>query len=457
MKNIVLFLILVLLCIFTFYYEEVGVIRSNIAKEKSKMLFNHKKLGAFSYVKTPSIYMRKNKKLFYEYKSGNLISIKSTEQFFDALSKLKVDKILDVKNKSNNERVKFFGKSNDHFIEFGFKKGIIKFNFGKKLSFSQSFYVEIIEDNNITWAIASDNSASPEIYSKESSHNNGYKYKRLLNVLSLDKDFFLDKHIVQENEFDIDRVVINSNRNREFEVYIDQLKTKPSVPSGISANAREIKKFVTTLFSMEAHSLIDDFNIEDLDNNVSKIDIFGTKNITLNLYGKYKGEEGRFVTLSSSKKLFVLNDEVITVFFKHLQDFWLKKINLNKLKDNYKNLYFTLENDSGQTVDLKLIQKEDQLNFIRIDKQNMDLIDGSSLEELFYLISSEAFMYRQLSNDFDSNNYKLKFRFKDFDFILSENKNDFIITNLKEKFQLIYKKKDFLNLSLNFSNDFRKL
>ena len=180
-------------------------------REEKKQLFNPRDLGELIHIQTPAIQIKKENGLF-KTKDGHPVDPVKMDHFFSVLSSIRIKRILPSKEQLIDYR-HFFPTPENRFI-FTFEKERLVFVLGVKIKTDQSFYIELEKNGNTTWLIAHDPSPMEGVFLKESVSGSSRKYDRIKSLLTLDNNFFRDRHIFRDKDFSTLLNVLISNKRK---------------------------------------------------------------------------------------------------------------------------------------------------------------------------------------------------------------------------------------------------
>ena len=414
MKNRFLLAIIILLIVLIYVLDELPQRK----REEKKQLFNPSTMGELISIQTPAAYIKKEDGLF-KTKDGHPVDPARMDHFFSILSSIRIKRILPSKEQSIDYR-HFFPNPENRFI-FTFDKERLVFLLGEKIKTNESFYMELKKNSDTTWLIAHDSSSMEGLYLKES--NSSRKYDRLKSLLTLDNDFFRDRHILKDQDLSkLLNVLISNKRNRSFRLDFSPHGTHPSPYPSISLDSSSFVRFKMSLKNLQSRRIYSSYRKSLLKNRLSRIDLnTGDKKHILELFGHYGSLKGYF--LMSGMNLYELDQKNTSIFFLNRQDFW----NRRPLPISF----------GGKDEIFTMVFKDTQFKLklpLRDDIQSLDGKEPSKKEfdNLFSLLIRKA---DYLSIMKDNHKYKKAFLL-DFD--------DFSIHVILKNRELIVKRQDIL-------------
>lgn len=332
-KNLILFIALIGSLALTYWFEERGNIQTQKAEDIKYEILNAEKLGELQGVKGIKIDFVKEGELYFSRNKHIPLSHNRIDEFFKILANVKVKTFL--KNEDVQKVGRAFYIPDDALtLSFQFKKGEMSFTLGKKLSFDQTFYMEITKEGRTQIVIAEDVSADPGVYQNDKDYQRSEaKFKRLQIVFMLTNVYFYDTRVFKDLYLDdksihFDEISILTFRNKKYSLSFKETTTNPKVPAGLSYFEENWLSFHQALSKLEGRTVIAPFEESALSEILSRFEINDRKgrHITLSLYKKFGNQNGYFLTSSLEKMLFILKPEDARYFFVNVQDFWHKTL-----------------------------------------------------------------------------------------------------------------------------------
>ena len=322
MRNVILFLILGALLVFTYFFEEKGYIAQNAKQEEMKQLFDKDTLGELLKIKTSNSRLYKKNGVFYTEGDNYPVDAKALEKFFEVLSGIRVQNILEEKELAKEGKSKFISDQSLKLV-FNFTGGELIFVLGDRLEFENSFYMQIASSNKLM--IAYDSSSLEEVYEKgrQTTHN---KYDRLKQLFLLDDGYFKDRRIFKIKDFITkdDVVSISNIRNKDFKILLKDLSTTPFILDGLKYKQERFQRFLLNLQNLTALEIFSDTKSMHLTEKIAEISINSTTDYTLELFRKYGSMNGYFIKTNFDTFIYEINTMVNELFFSNVQDFWRK-------------------------------------------------------------------------------------------------------------------------------------
>ena len=377
--NIIYSLILFGLLTFTYFFQELKEREKFELKDKKEILF---KKGTFKSFIIGTAHVVKIEDEYFLKKSNYLASGEKISKVFNILSGIRVEKTLPLSEGLIENKNLFFPEQEGK-ISFLFKKNKFDFYLGNKLEFSQSFYFRVVNEGKLTWGIAKDVSDFEGFYRKENYETSPKRYNRLLNLLSVNDQFFREQKVLKNR--DIKKIKISSLKREAFTVDLKEEKTYPEKFKGLHYSNAKLNVFPQDLSNLKAKFIEKTYVKSGLEKRLSQIDLFSSEGkITLKLFGKYNGHKGFFLTQSGKNTLFHLDQREITPFFLTVQEFW----DLRPKKD----LSPTNISANGKKVKGKNLQKI--LSFLLKRSYRVSLLAENSLGKEYLSIKGEKLSFK---------------------------------------------------------------
>lgn len=332
-KNLILFVLLVLSVLATYWFEERG--NSNAIKIENKRteVLNSEGLGELIGVKGLKIDFIKEGSAYYSRDSKIKMSKDRLDEFFKILSSLKVITFLNDEDVAKVGRP-FYIPDDGMTLKFQFEKGDISFTLGKKLEFDQTFYMEVTQNGKKRIVIVKDESPDPGMYKTDKEYQNSdAKFKRLSIVFMLTNVYFYDTRVFKdfypdEKRINFDEISISTFRNKKYSINFQKTTTNPPALNGISYFEENWLSFHQALTHLQGRGVIAPYEPSALSEILSQLEIKDRdgRNITLTVYKIFGEQNGYFLTSSLDKMLYILKPEDARFFFVNVQDFWKKNL-----------------------------------------------------------------------------------------------------------------------------------
>lgn len=332
-KNIVLFIFLVVALALTYWFEERGSQNALQMEKKRTAVLNTEDLGELVAVKGLKLDFIKKGDEYYARENNILLRKERLDEFFKILGGLKVKTFLDEADILKVGR-SFYIPDTELLMSFQFEKGQVTFSLGKKLSFDQTFYMEITQDNKKRIVIVSDESPDPGVYKTDKEYQQSdAKYKRLAMIFMLTNNYFYDTRLFKdlypdEKVINFDEISISTFRNKKFSINFKSTTTNPPAPGGIQYFEDNWISFHRSLTKLEGATVITPYEPSALSEVLSHFEVKDRsgRNYNLTVYKIFGEQNGYFLTSSLDKLLYVLKPEDARLFFVNVQDFWRKNL-----------------------------------------------------------------------------------------------------------------------------------
>jgi hypothetical protein len=260
----------------------------------------------------------------------------------------------------------------------------VTFSLGKKLTYDQTFYMEITEGEKKHIVIVSDESPDPGVYKTDKEYQSSdAKHKRLSMVFMLTNLYFYDTRLFKDmypdaQAINFDEITISTFRNKKYSINFKKTETNPPAPKGINYFEENWLSFHNSLSRMEGRTLITPYEPSVLSEILSQFEVKDRagRNYTLTLYKIFGEQNGYFLASSLDKNLYVLKPEDARLFFVNVQDFWKKSI-MPDLKEYVLSVtFFDHITDKVKISDKELFKAESQtLGFSTNSLEFKKLID----------------------------------------------------------------------------------
>lgn len=359
-KNIILFLLLAFAIGITYWFEERGNEHAIKIETKRTEVLNSENMGELKAVDGLKLdFIKKGNKY---YASENLVPLSQEriDEFFKILAGLKVKTFLSPADVAKVGR-SFYIDDDAMKLNFHFEKGDISFSLGKKLSFDQTFYMEVTQAGIKQIVIVSDESPDPGVYQNDKDYQRSEaKYKRLQIVFMLTNVYFYDTRIFKDlfpdpKTINFSEITISTFRNKKYTLSFRDTTSMPPPPKGIYYFEENWLSFHRSLTNLSGRTVIAPYEVSALSDLLSQFEITdrSKQKMTLTLYKKFGDQNGYFLTSSLDKFLYVLKPDDARFFFVNVQDFWKKSI-----APANKEYPFSITFVDNKTEAVKIIDKE---------------------------------------------------------------------------------------------------
>ncbi|MBF0361756.1 MAG: hypothetical protein HQK49_12135 [Oligoflexia bacterium] len=306
------------------------------------------------------------------------------QNMLETLSKLKIERYLSEEEIKGLKRTDIF---TDEAIIFYFDYLGLRttYTLGKRLSFDETFYVEIKKSAaaataaaaSVVWAIVKDEAPKSGLYTNEEDIKQE-SYQNIKTILLKRASDFFDKKIFSKHylhdqiaDFNIQNMEISNKINRTF--YIkwnasNEVVTSPEIIKGLKYKTDELLEIKKRLLDLAG----EDIYFKDIDVGVDvggdlvstiKLDLLkGNKfrRVEMKLYKEMKiksvkavSRKGYFLQTNISNNIFELSESDAKIFFLNVQDFWDKRV-INFVQLNGGLYSNTISENKVQMIDFEI-------------------------------------------------------------------------------------------------------
>lgn len=433
-KNLALLCVLIFLFFIAYQSEEIFKVEEKNKQDVAAKLFDFSKLGGIKELITPNASLVWKNGLVYSKDSGIIVSKYHLETLLDILANIEVKRHLKdtIKKDSSSSTYRDFLGEKPLSLVFVFNKGRVKFTIGKKIQYSQNFYI-LVELNNADTklVVAQDKTPLEGVYQKEGFETNSRKYQRLVSLLYLKNSYFYEKLVFSNliKNKKIKKIGFSSFRNPEFFVDIQLQSTFPAPPRGIMINKKNIHDLIRDLHNLQAKNVTKLSSENILSKSKGLISIYYTdqKMVEFELFSKLNNTSGLYIKRSG--QAFSIQDDDHRLLFSHLQGYWNKKLPF-PLKDSslviFKNKKQIFKGNISDSV----------INKISRDKKLIELFGIYSyfIKTADKVSNIDLNIKKLLNNAEKYNILYMKYHKKVFSIIFE--KNDTMIVNLSDGYVL---------------------
>ncbi|OUR98489.1 hypothetical protein A9Q84_03505 [Halobacteriovorax marinus] len=390
MKNLFLFLFLVaLLCTVYITQEKKGIEKASSEDEYSRLL-DTSKYGDLLEIQTPYNHIKKEGNFFRNFSDGHPVDLKKVNDFLNRISYVRAVKYLEKEDINNFDD--FFP---DKFLKmtFRFENGTLEYRLGKKLDYSQEFYIQFVGQGRDVVAISKDSLPFEGVIAKEGAHKSDHKYRRIKALFFLPPNFFMKMNLFPS---DITNEVISfSNiRNRDFTVDFQNYKTTPNPYRILSISQSKIRFLKKNLEEFKAQRFIKDYKPSKLGKVVGSLK---TSSGVFKLYESYDQDKFYYMTAPSISGLYQLKPNEQRKFLFNVQTLW----NLKPFEKFNQAINLTIK--SGKSIELDLTKSgkkvshllelftsrasytRDDLDLKQLPKKSLVFNSGEKSFDLFFL------------------------------------------------------------------------
>lgn len=334
-KNLLLVSILSALILFAYLWEQKGIKKDVLTKEKVQKIFDvdTKSLVELTIKNTKVINTNGAwiiGELNYPADINKINFIIKTLSGISSISR--------IDDKSDTEQ---FFVHQDHSFRVKNFEGEIGFRLGDISPVTGYFYIEKFENGKKELFLAKDTNAYDGIY-KDDLEAEFRKYLAFKNIITMKPMQLISQNLIPSLKIvDVTKVEIDNKANRWFQVDFLQEKTKPSILK--SLKYKNLYKVIGQLWNKVKVTKIVALGKNIVSEQMSKI-IFTTKNtnFVITLFGKFNGATGYFAVLDGEDKVFVIDEGSKDFFFANVQKFWHKAIDYQTDFSKIKKFVFKL-------------------------------------------------------------------------------------------------------------------
>jgi hypothetical protein len=317
-RNLALFGVLIALITYVYFTEERKSIELNKRREAQEKLFDASNFGKIKEVSAANfLVFEKNNGLFVE--KDFEVNLKNFNTFMDQLLKINVMRIFTDEEQKQIDK-KLIQREKPARLTMVFENNEITFEIGKKIEFSQDFYLKVTNKkrNKSYWTVARLKESYTVGNQQKDSYRSAQPYNQALSIFNLDADFFKDK-----NPFDsispITKVLIQSFRNKEYELNFALKTTEPMPPGNVKINEARVKNYVDTIKQVQFMKILKKGELDDLVGY-----LFFDKKKKFTLYRKHNDQKGYY--LLADDFVYVLSGQSFRALFAPHQSFWYKRL-----------------------------------------------------------------------------------------------------------------------------------
>jgi|GEM_PF-774359 len=332
-KNIFLFIVLVIMLVATYLFEENRNQKKLLAQDNESKVIDFEKNGNLVKVKGIKLDIELSGKDYVAIPHRLLISDKKIGELFQVFSNLRVIKEIPSTdwNKANLSQ---FIPDLSLKMEFVFDTNPITLTLGQKQNFDRSFYMLLKDNVKEKLLLVKDTSVDPNAYQTDEEYQKSdFLYKRLQMLFYLTNVFFYETKVLKElnyaeNELNFKRIDISTFRNKKFSLNFENSETLPPPPKSVKYHDENWISFLRMLYGLEAKTLYFPYEKKLLSEVLSffEVEDKAGRKYTLEVYKKYGSLNGYFLKTSLDNRLFELRMEDAKYFFVNVQDFWERRV-----------------------------------------------------------------------------------------------------------------------------------
>lgn len=414
-NNLVLFVILIALVIFTYVFQEQRVSRE-IQKSKAENTLLSTELLSLDL---PNIKAKKSNGMWMD--GDVLLSYNSFKQIEKKISEItKIKEISgDWKNYSKNA--------------FSLKINNVEWSFGDLSLDKQSFYLKV--GQKIYLAVIEGDSHQLTTSEEEIAE---IKLNELLSLLSKKKENLVELQLFRYfPELPFNRVVFNNEGDLPYELNLDSNTTQPGPITGIEVHSSLKNKFLSLLTQATIKEIIpysDKLKYKKLGelSFISPDKVFKWE-----LWLRSNRSADAIIIDPVNKRAFLMVGGTLKIFFVRLQDYWDKKVIPQHQFNSFSQIEAKLS--QGQKEETIIIKNKEPIEFeskkFKIDTVKMELVTqiifnlGHRDQAERVSILTKAEKKQLLSGD------HLLIRVMDQELILWRKTQELIVANLTQGFK----------------------
>lgn len=344
MKNLYLFAVLILLLTGVYFTQEKKSVDKKIEQDSASQLLVKGDSGRLMEIQTPFNHLvRKHDKILY-FNNDFKVNETKINEFLKRISNIRSKK--KVPNDEIKDKSAFFP---DDFpkITFRMEKSSIVFRLGKKLDFSQDFYVEIIRDGIGQVSIAHDITPyEGMVYNQKDSHRSDHKYERVKSLFYLPVNFFMDLQIFHKEVIESTMEFTNI-RNKKFKIDFLNKTTEPVPIAGIKVSSEIIQYLGQKLEAFEAEVYLKEFDKSKLGKVVGTLK---NEKGLYRIYESYGNDNRYYIKAPKVDGIYKVKNGEQRLFLFNVQAMW----DLKPFEDISGNIVIDFEN--GETLEISTHQ-----------------------------------------------------------------------------------------------------
>jgi hypothetical protein len=347
-KNLILFFVALSLGVFTYFFQELEDRQDYDESEKRGTLLDPQALGELKGFSLPGVKISKQGTQ-YLLLSGEIVDERKVDWFMSILSGIKMKRVLPKDSLTESSRENFFPEENEK-VEFLFEKGKVTFILGKKLDFDQSFYMEVINGDEINHVVAFDSGPLDTVYEKKEGHRSDHRFRRFQSLFYLDEVFFRDYRIFRHwmnKKWSLLEVELDSRRNRKFSLNFTDAQTTPKIPFFLAGEENEMRKFEELLVELKGKSYAQKVDADFEKEPLAVMTVNSSQGeARLTLIRSKRDKKAYFLRSGLDEKTYLIEDKYARLFFKPVQDFW----NLKAVRTQLKTLTVRFPSQEKSTI-----------------------------------------------------------------------------------------------------------
>ena len=316
MKNLYLLLTFIALLTIVYFTQEKKNIDVAIQDDLVTRLVVKKEYGRLLEIQTPFNHLIRKNDAIVHFKTNFKVNNEKMDEFLKRIANIRSKKILKKEDITN---LKDFFPEQFPKITFRMEKTTIEFRLGKKLDFSQDFYVEVITDGISKYAIAHDTTPfEGVVYQQKDEHRSNHKYERVKALFYLPVNFFMDLRIFNTAK-KLNVLKFTNNRNKNFSVNFVDRSTKPTPMAGIKVSREIIDYLSIRIKKFEAESFIKIYDKKKLGKVVGQV---FAESASISIHESYGNDNRYYITTPKLDGLFKIKSGQQRIFLFNVQNLW---------------------------------------------------------------------------------------------------------------------------------------
>ncbi|WP_372652376.1 hypothetical protein [Halobacteriovorax sp.] len=341
-KNLGLLALLICLISVTYFTQEKKGLSDEKERDNNSKIIDSSMYGDLIELQTPFSHIKKNKNLFINFTDGHKVDPKRVDEFLSRLSQIRATKYL--KDISPDQMGEFFPEKHLK-MTFTFENEVLEYQLGKKVNFSQDFYIAFKTKNkDMVIALANDKMPFEGMVNKQDEHRSDHKYKRVKSLFNLPSNFFLDLTIFDQEE--LERSIVFSNiRNESFAIDFKSGTTNPPPQHPIEVSKTKMEHLKDKLLSLRALNYLTNVDSTKFSRTVGSIK---TEEGLYTIYEKYKNDQSYYIFNPKNNLYYQFNAGEQKILLFNIQNVW----NLRVLEELGSDVKVTFDNN--ETLDLEV-------------------------------------------------------------------------------------------------------
>lgn len=347
-KNLGLLAILICLISITYFTQEKKGLSDEKEKDNYSKILDSSKYGDLIELQTPFSHIKKVNGSFTNFTDGHKVDQKRVNEFLGRLSEIRATKYL--KDISSDQLKEFFPE-NHLKMTFTFENEVLEYQLGKKVNFSQDFYIAFKTKNeDMIIALANDKLPFEGIVNKAEEHRSDHKFKRVKSLFNLPSNFFLDLSIFDSDE--LERSIVFSNiRNESFAIDFKSESTNPPPEHPIEVSKTKMEHLKDKLLSLRALSYLTNVDLSKFSRTVGSI---RTEEGLYTIYEKYNNDQSYYIFNPKNNLYYQFKAGEQKLLLFNIQNVW----NLRVLEELGSDIEITFDNNETLKLEVHRLGSE---------------------------------------------------------------------------------------------------